>query len=246
MSALAVPCLSLSRSGAFGVSTAEGSCPDKALRNGADDMDTRGGNEIAGREYSDFVTSEEYVSQPCSLTFLCYRTPVYIGGRFLKALVCDLQSDAEVLFLIQPCQYRLKEFGLDEPASQMRLDINFGALFCIFLVLESLSQYSRNVSQTRWIIDDERMGEASVEEIIGSNILPICQGDNYKFHAASREDIDVRMLGSGHPFLIEVQNARRVPSEMSVKEIERKINSMENNLVSLITSSYVFFFPKFE
>ncbi|KAI8529289.1 hypothetical protein RHMOL_Rhmol12G0213600 [Rhododendron molle] len=176
---------------------------DFPLITGADDMDTRGGNEIAGREYSDFVTSEEYVSQPCSLTFLCYRTPVYIGGRFLKALVCDLQSDAEVLFLIQPCQYRLKEFGLDEPASQMRLDINFGVLFCIFLVLESLSQYSRNVSQTRWIIDDERMGEASVE---------------------------VRMLGSGHPFLIEVQNARRVPSEMSVKEIERKINSMENNL----------------
>ncbi|KAF7126674.1 hypothetical protein RHSIM_Rhsim11G0079600 [Rhododendron simsii] len=29
---------------------------------GANDMDTRGGNEIAGREYSDFVTSEEYVS----------------------------------------------------------------------------------------------------------------------------------------------------------------------------------------
>lgn len=25
-------------------------------------MDTRSGNEIAGREYSDFVTSEEYVS----------------------------------------------------------------------------------------------------------------------------------------------------------------------------------------
>lgn len=26
-----------------------------------------------------------------------------------------------------------------------------------------LLQYSRNVSQTRWVIDDERMGEASVE-----------------------------------------------------------------------------------
>ena len=26
-------------------------------------------------------------------------------------------------------------------------------------------KYSRNVSQTRWIIDDERMGEASVEEL---------------------------------------------------------------------------------
>lgn len=86
-------------------------------------------------------------------------------------------------------------------------------------------QYSRNVSQTRWIIDDERMGDASVEvgtffffkcynpfnfcllvwnskvepeglcsclqELIGSEILPVCQGDNYKFHAAGREDIDV-------------------------------------------------------
>lgn len=30
-----------------------------------------------------------------------------------------------------------------------------------------------------------------LQEIVGSNILPICQGDNYKFHAAGREDIDV-------------------------------------------------------
>lgn len=54
------------------------------------------------------------------------------------------------------------------------------------------------------------------------------------------------MLGSGRPFLVEIQNARLVPSEVSVKEIERKINSLENNLVSLITSAYLFFFPKFE
>ena len=74
------------------------------------------------------------------------------------------------------------------------------------------------MSQSRWIIDDERMGEASVEvvhfvviwiciktrcdlrdhyifffqEIIGGSILPACLGDSYKFHAAGREDIDVR------------------------------------------------------
>lgn len=29
------------------------------------------------------------------------------------------------------------------------------------------------------------------QEIIGGSILPMCQGDNYKFHAAGREDIDV-------------------------------------------------------
>lgn len=30
-----------------------------------------------------------------------------------------------------------------------------------------------------------------LQELIGSEILPVCQGDNYKFHAAGREDIDV-------------------------------------------------------
>ncbi|KAL6982632.1 tRNA pseudouridine(55) synthase [Sarracenia purpurea var. burkii] len=102
---------------------------------------------------------------------------------------------------------------------------------CLPMDSTAVRKYSRNVSQTRWIIDDERMGEASVEELIGSNILPLCQGDNYKFHAAGREDIDVRMLGSGRPFLVEIQNARHVPSEVSIKEIERKINSLENKLV---------------
>ncbi|XVF63583.1 hypothetical protein PTKIN_Ptkin09bG0098300 [Pterospermum kingtungense] len=119
----------------------------------------------------------EKVSEPCHLVYLCYRTHVYLCGRYLK--------------------------------------------------------YSRNVSQTRWIIDEERMGEASVEEIIGSNALPVFQGDNYKFHAAGREDIDVRMLGSGRPFLLEIQNARQVPSESIVKEIESKINGLENKLVGV-------------
>ncbi|OMP03014.1 hypothetical protein CCACVL1_02646 [Corchorus capsularis] len=94
-------------------------------------------------------------------------------------------------------------------------------------------KYSRNVSQTRWMIGEERKGEASVEEIIGSQVLPMCRGDNYKFHAAGREDIDVRMLGSGRPFLVEIQNARQVPSEMVVKEIECKINSLENKLAGV-------------
>lgn len=97
---------------------------------------------------------------------------------------------------------------------------------------------------------------------MGSNILPMCKGDNYKFHAAGREDIDVmrisfinclhsfsaycadpqnclfqvRMLGSGRPFLVEIQNARQIPSEAIVKEIEARINGLENKLVSLVSS----------
>ena len=40
------------------------------------------------------------------------------------------------------------------------------------------------------------------------------------------------MLGSGRPFLVEVQNARRIPSKAFVGEIETNINNLENKLVS--------------
>ena len=40
------------------------------------------------------------------------------------------------------------------------------------------------------------------------------------------------MLGSGRPFLDEVQNAPRIPSEAIVREIETNINNLENKLVS--------------
>ena len=40
------------------------------------------------------------------------------------------------------------------------------------------------------------------------------------------------MLGSGRPFLVEVQNARRIPTEAFVREIETNINNLENKLES--------------
>ncbi|KAK1261371.1 hypothetical protein QJS04_geneDACA001312 [Acorus gramineus] len=105
----------------------------------------------------------------------------------------------------------------------------------VFAELFSLppEKYSRKVSQTCWMVDGERIGEASVEEIIGSNVLPVCKGDSYKFHAAGREDIDVRMLGSGRPFLVEVLNARISPSLSDIQAIADKINNSENHYVEV-------------
>ena len=43
---------------------------------------------------------------------------------------------------------------------------------CLTLLL-LVFKYSRNMSQTRWIIDDERMGEASVEVLSTFMIMVI-------------------------------------------------------------------------
>jgi len=49
----------------------------------------------------------------------------------------------------------------------------------------------------------------SVEEIIANPTLKTTQGEDASFHAAGREDIDARMLGSGRPFIIEVKKPRK-------------------------------------
>lgn len=45
------------------------------------------------------------------------------------------------------------------------------------------------------------------------------------------KSMQVRMLGTGRPFLVEIQNARQFPSDLLIKEIEMKINSLENKFV---------------
>ncbi|KAG6551351.1 hypothetical protein Mapa_007137 [Marchantia paleacea] len=94
-------------------------------------------------------------------------------------------------------------------------------------------KFSRNVSQSRWLIEEERMGEGSVQEIIGDVVMPFYKADNYKFHAAGREDIDVRMLGTGRPFIIELLNARRIPTASEIEKAEVDINGQKEGWVKV-------------
>ena len=62
----------------------------------------------------------------------------------------------------------------------------------------------------------------SVQELIGWVIGAALKTRKNKFHGAGREDIDVRMLGNGRPFVIEFIN----PKDLSVDlaELEGEIN----------------------
>ena len=87
----------------------------------------------------------------------------------------------------------------------------------------------RGLSQTPWwgseremtrrIVDGERKTEGSVEEFILGTFREFMKSDGMKFHSAGREDVDVRMLFEGRPFVVEVDNARRCefsPEEYAV------------------------------
>lgn len=49
------------------------------------------------------------------------------------------------------------------------------------------------------------MAEISVESFIVEKLKTFVSGGSFKFIPAGREDMDVRMLGNGRPFAIEIK-----------------------------------------
>lgn len=69
----------------------------------------------------------------------------------------------------------------------------------------------RGLSQTPWILKGKRMMEESVSEIIIENVAVYfgVSVDKVIFSSSGREDVDVRCLGKGRPFVLEIPNARK-------------------------------------
>ena len=70
----------------------------------------------------------------------------------------------------------------------------------------------------------------SVEELISEHVLKLTKGREAKFHGAGREDIDVLMLGSGRPFVLEIKEPRI--RKLDFKQVEDDVNKMNEGKTS--------------
>ncbi|VDK88903.1 unnamed protein product [Dibothriocephalus latus] len=77
----------------------------------------------------------------------------------------------------------------------------------------------RKLPQTPWILDGERKLETSVEELIAAPLVSAFgPGTKYNFVSSGREDIDVRCLGLGRPFMLEISNYAHTLASMLTEE----------------------------
>ncbi|RBQ24033.1 tRNA pseudouridine synthase Pus10 [Candidatus Methanobinarius endosymbioticus] len=67
-----------------------------------------------------------------------------------------------------------------------------------------------------------KMYKESVEELISSIFLEETNGYGTKFHGAGREDIDVRMLGDGRPFVLEIKEPKK--RKLDLEKLNKKVN----------------------
>ncbi|MFX0002096.1 MAG: tRNA pseudouridine(54/55) synthase Pus10 [Candidatus Hodarchaeota archaeon] len=126
--------------------------------------------------------------------------------------------------------------------------------FSIELVLRSIFIYGkykkliRGIPQTHWFCK-KCMGIGcescnytgkqyliSVEELISPEFIDASKATDLKFHGAGREDIDVRMLGSGRPFIIELRNPKI--RSLNLNKIQKKVNKQNKKKIGIYNLKY--------
>jgi len=131
--------------------------------------------------------------------------------------------------------------------------VKFGS-FDITLLLRSLfiygryNKYVRGIPQTHWNCRSCRgkgcelckftgkQYQTSVEELVSPEFVNETNADGSKFHGAGREDIDVRMLGKGRPFILELTNPKI--RTLDLNKIQKKVNKKNKKKIKVSDLEY--------
>lgn len=77
----------------------------------------------------------------------------------------------------------------------------------------------------------------SVEELVSPKAVEFARGNESKFHGAGREDIDVKMLGNGRPFVLEIKEP--CVRKLDLKLLEDEINAFADGKVEIRDLKFV-------
>ena len=111
------------------------------------------------------------------------------------------------------------------------------------LLAGEYNKYSRVISQTPWtvrrhgdkddddygndVVDDEEHAFADVESVVTAGLRKIFRPERINFVPGGREDVDVRCLGKGRPFVVELTNPSVVPTRVTMAMLNRAVKSSE-------------------
>lgn len=163
-----------------------------------------------------------------------------INREIGKALSIKLDKEVDFEY---PDLVILVDFTKDREKPQLEFQIN------PIFIEGRYRKLVRGIPQTKWPCREckgkgckrcnytGKMYQESVEEFISPEVLKESQGSDTKFHGAGREDIDVKMLGTGRPFVLEIKEPRK--RSLDLKELEDKINYSAAGKVEVSGLKYV-------
>lgn len=127
-------------------------------------------------------------------------------GENLKGL----SDEAAIKFHMVPCK----------PVASAATVDNVELLHDSLFIAGRYLKLSRGVSQTPWVVNGRCLAEHSVSEFIAGPLKHLFKCTTTNFVTAGREDADVRMLGTGRPYSMEVCNPRQTCFDDLPAELE--------------------------
>jgi tRNA pseudouridine synthase 10 len=82
-----------------------------------------------------------------------------------------------------------------------------------------------------------KMYPETVEELISKDAIKAANGTDAKFHGAGREDIDVRMLGTGRTFVLEIKEPKI--RDINLKDLVNSVNKHADGKVEISKMKFV-------
>jgi tRNA pseudouridine synthase 10 len=146
-----------------------------------------------------------------------------------------------------------KPTEFNNPDITVIFSLNYDS-FTIDLLIRSLFIYGkyqkliRGIPQTHWDCGicrgsgceacnyTGKQYPTSVEELINPKFKEASKSNSSKFHGAGREDIDVRMLGNGRPFILELKNP--VIRHLDLKKLKKNVNKKNKKRIKITDLRY--------
>jgi tRNA pseudouridine(54/55) synthase len=110
-------------------------------------------------------------------------------------------------------------------SNENMLDVQVELVYNNIFIKGNYLKYSREIGQTPWTVNGVKICDSSVEEEISRKIKELFKADNSIMSAGGREDRDVRMLGHGRPFVMEIYNPKRKDKALAdLSAVQKSIN----------------------
>lgn len=144
------------------------------------------------------------------------------------------------------------KIDFDNPESIFLIDFPKKTIFLRInpvFVYGKYCKYSRSIAQTEYFCnkcggygcwyckDTGHFSEESVEQLIGEYFKQYFLAKDIILHGAGREDMDVLMLGSGRPFIMQIISPEKRTTDL--KKLENEINQNLTGKVSVNSLKFV-------
>jgi len=139
-----------------------------------------------------------------------------------------------------------KEVDFEKPAIMAVIDTAFDIVnlqISSLFIYGRYKKFKRGIPQTRWFCKvcrgkgckrcgyTGKLYDSSVEELIAKRFLDETKGDEESFHGCGREDVDVKMMGNGRSFILEIK--RPIITTLTLSKLEKDINTKNKDIIEI-------------